>query len=245
MNYSKKFTLIELLMVIAIIGILMTILMPSLHKAREKARRAVCMSNMSQMGRAAFLYAKDNSGFTPDWPGKYYGIDYDTGSDNTGSPKVLRNLKVPWYGIGPIGMGKTISLGYVTQEAAGDIMFCPSRTPTDRYSNPGRGFTRWANWENGNTVEYSYQHRVARPLAKAEPNQLFGGDLAIWDNMSEDLMNVNCGGGSNFCHGDNYYNVNYFDMSVRGIYDSGKVLNVSQYYNRPDRAVQKLEELAQ
>ncbi|MCH2208096.1 MAG: prepilin-type N-terminal cleavage/methylation domain-containing protein [Lentisphaerales bacterium] len=41
----KKFTLMELLIVIAIIGILTSILLPSLHKAREKTKSAVCKSN--------------------------------------------------------------------------------------------------------------------------------------------------------------------------------------------------------
>ena len=56
----KKFTLIELLVVVAIIGILVTLLMPSLGKARERARIVVCKSNLSQISKAVFTYAKDN-----------------------------------------------------------------------------------------------------------------------------------------------------------------------------------------
>ena len=57
----KRFTLIELLIVIAIIGILATLLMPSLSKAREKAVRAVCLSNQQQIYRGHMVYARDNN----------------------------------------------------------------------------------------------------------------------------------------------------------------------------------------
>lgn len=56
----KEFTLLELLIVVAIIGILVSILLPSLKNAREKARRAVCLSNISQLQKAATIYAVGN-----------------------------------------------------------------------------------------------------------------------------------------------------------------------------------------
>lgn len=60
-----KFTLIELLIVLAIIGILMSLLLPSLKGAREKARRGVCLSNTSQLHKAATTYAVNNNGQLP------------------------------------------------------------------------------------------------------------------------------------------------------------------------------------
>jgi prepilin-type N-terminal cleavage/methylation domain-containing protein len=67
---TKKFTLIELLIVIAIIGILVTLLLPSLAKAREAAKSAVCMSNLSQINKAAAMYLHDNN---ERFPGKIAG----------------------------------------------------------------------------------------------------------------------------------------------------------------------------
>ncbi len=58
---NRHFTLIELLVVVAIFGILMSILLPSISKAREKARRAVCLNNQQQIFRGHMNYSVDNN----------------------------------------------------------------------------------------------------------------------------------------------------------------------------------------
>ncbi len=62
---KKSFTLIELLIVIAIIGILASMLLPALSNARETAKRINCTSNMKQMGSATAMYAGDFNDWLP------------------------------------------------------------------------------------------------------------------------------------------------------------------------------------
>jgi len=59
------FTLIEVLVVVAIIALLVAVLLPSLSQAREQSRRVVCGSNMHQHLIVVMMYAHDNKGKFP------------------------------------------------------------------------------------------------------------------------------------------------------------------------------------
>ena len=60
---KTKFTLLELLIVVAIIGILVTLLLPSLQKSRLASRTALSMSNLKQIYAGVISYQNSHSGF--------------------------------------------------------------------------------------------------------------------------------------------------------------------------------------
>ena len=68
------FTLIELLIVIAIIAILAAMLLPALNKVREKARQIKCIGHQKQIMAATFCYINDYADYGP-WTREAAGMD--------------------------------------------------------------------------------------------------------------------------------------------------------------------------
>lgn len=78
---SAAFTLMELLVVVTIIVLLAAMLMPALQRAREQARKTVCINNLKQIGLAFCMYAQDWREYFPvgryAWSANYTGYPWD------------------------------------------------------------------------------------------------------------------------------------------------------------------------
>lgn len=165
----SAFTLVELLVVIGIIALLVSILLPSLNRARESARRTKCLANLRSIGQLVNMYANQNKGFIP------IGFSEDTGTAANAKWYSVNYYIARWNtnvnDIRYVGLGLMIPAGIMSSSPEeGMVFYCPSVNDDTFHAmkstagpNPYIDDLLGGNVMNGKATRIAYGCRASDP----------------------------------------------------------------------------------
>ena len=169
---GEGFTLIELLVVIAIIAILAALLLPALAKAKEKAVRVQCASNLKQWGMAVTMYAGDN---------RENFLVNATSDGASGFAWMGLSLNTNFYPLYLYRNRPGTTTGATTVERnKQDVLYCPTdewhravESEEDKVNLigyqflPGRDAAGWPNYDSNGLGQWVYRKKLGGSYRKA------------------------------------------------------------------------------
>jgi prepilin-type N-terminal cleavage/methylation domain-containing protein len=186
----RAFSLMELIVVIAVAVLLAGLMMPAMKHVRENAHRVICMSNMQQVGQGVILYGGDFKDRLPF-------------SENVQSAPTLANLqnlmaaRKPGPGLGWDGLGLLYSENYCT---ASDCFYCPSHQgnhPPERYA------ASWRSRNSNGAIFTNFHYAGHRDWEKDRPRTLNDGhEMVLATDGLRTARDFNHLSGMNVLRGD-------------------------------------------
>ncbi|MBN2584117.1 MAG: type II secretion system protein [Planctomycetes bacterium] len=172
------FTVVELLVVVAIIGMLMAILLPNLAAALERARQAQCASNLRSIGQSIMIYSSNNRGR---WPTVYHNDNAEEAwaerwdEDNTEIED--RQLDVEAEDLNPFRCN--VSCWWILIRkglSVPGVFICPSSDNSE--DSDVIAYDRQWSFRDLNNVSYSYQNQLGRTTTdSADPMLVVAADV--------------------------------------------------------------------
>ncbi len=189
-RFPSAFTLVELLVVIAMLAVLALLVLTMSNKGKEKANRATCMGNLRQIGIALTDYQAENNGY----PSQSGGITWDRAILPQLGYTGDRDLK---------GTSKFTKSAWPELSRTLAVFACPSDKQARSAGTYKRSYAivPWTtNWSNGT----SFRGWKDRPFGKGVPISLVSQPnraaiVVEWHEGSEGIENV-CGSGSHTYH---------------------------------------------
>lgn len=202
------FTLIDVLVSIAVISLLIGLLLPSLSAIRETTRRVVCASNVRQIGYGLSMYADDNRDYLPATVHRSKGTSALYSSTDSMSVRLpISAQNIPPWGAGAEAFWDGIGLMYEREYLpAPKVFYCPSHKgehPFERYAKLWRG----SRYE----IVCNYQYRGWGPNGEKRFSRIVPPHAALLTDGMRTIEDFNHAPGMN---------VLFADLSVEYLVDS-------------------------